>query len=135
MQWLEVSLANLRKGAVAEWCEDGSWYTPTKRGYGGFYHHEPIVSDITKRCHDCGKVSVGRYRGLVRWQCERNWKEKEDIITWFDPHKLITLCIGCSNRRWPDVKALMDWNETRLMHNRIGREITKIKKEQVNEQD
>lgn len=134
MEQLELALANLRKGAVAEWCDDGVWYTDVKRGTGGYWKHDPIASDVSRRCHDCGAVIVIRRSALVRWECRRNWIEKEHIITFWDPKREIDLCVGCSNKRWPATKALIEWNETRLMQNRVGRLISKVKKEQTNEQ-
>ena len=135
LAYLERSIANLRKGAVPIWNEDGSWFTDVKRGTCGYWRHEAIVSDVSKRCHDCNKAIVIRHSGLVRWECERNWIEKEHIIAGYDPKRHIKLCVGCSNKRWPATKALIEWNETRLMHNRVGRVISKVRKEQYNEQD
>lgn len=134
LELLEWSIANLRKGAEAHWDDDGVWYTDVKRGRGGYWRHGPIASDVSRRCHDCGKVIVIRRSGLVRWMCERNCIEKEHIITFWDPEREIDLCVGCSNKRWPATKALIEWNETRLMQNRVGRLISKLKKEQTNEQ-
>jgi hypothetical protein len=134
LRCLEVSLTNLRKGSVPDWGDDGVWFTDIKRGTAGYWRHGPIASDVSLRCHDCNKVIVIRHSGLVRWHCERNWQEKEDIATWYDPSKIIKLCVGCSNKRWPATKALMEWNDTRLAYNRVGRLVSKIKKEQANEQ-
>lgn len=135
LAYLERSITNLRRGAVPIWNEDGSWFTDVKRGTCGYWRHEAIASDVSKRCHDCNKVIVIRRSGLVRWECERNWVEKEHIIAGYDPKRHIKLCVGCSNKRWPATKALIEWNETRLMHNRVGRVINKVRKEQYNEQD
>lgn len=131
LAYLERSITNLRKGAVPVWNKDGSWFTDVKRATCGYWRHDAIASDVSKRCHDCNKVIVIRRSGLVRWQCERNWEEKEHIITGWDPKRAINLCVGCSNKRWPATKALIEWNETRLMHNRIERVITKIRKGQT----
>jgi len=135
LTYLERSIANLRKGAAPIWNEDGSWFVDVKRGSCGYWRHEAIVSDVSKRCHDCNKIIVIRHSGLVRWECERNWIEKKHIITGYDFNRHIKLCVGCSNKRWPATKALIEWNETRLMNNRVGRVISKLRKEQYNEQD
>lgn len=136
MRYLERGLALPLRQTVpnpVEWTEEGGFWIWNK-GSRYPYYYKPILSDVSQRCHDCGKVLVERHNTLVRSYCERGWEDRPDAVRWYDPAKNIRLCLGCSNKRWPAVKALVEWNETRLACNRVTRVIAKLKKEQTNEQ-
>lgn len=135
LQELERMLSLERRKSVPEsfeWEDDGTFWLWLK-GSRHWSKISPIVSDITKRCHDCNKVLVYRLNNLVRYECRYNRTEKEHMIG-YNFSSYINLCVGCSNRRWPATKALIEWNETRLTCDRVTRTIVKLRKEQTNEQ-
>lgn len=113
-------------------------YAKDKRGCTANYiaRLRPIASDITERCFDCKRVIVDRRDQLVKYvagctckegQIQGRWKNyKCDCPSWPDK-----FCVSCGNKRRPQMKAVWDWNESRIFINRVERTIREQRKNNI----
>lgn len=119
---------------LIEWGRLGRYwieFKPKMRGWDWWcYEAEPIASDITRRCFDCGCVLRDK-RDAIGF-CNKNADIRGVAIQGrWDVNYSIDVCLGCHNRRRPRFRALSEWNERRLFINRVEREIREHRKNNI----
>lgn len=84
---------------------------------------DPIASDISQKCFDCGTVIIDCKHQLgiyaPRCTCREALSKRFhtcDCPTWGD-----RLCTSCGNKRRPAARAAQIWNEQRLFINKTER--------------
>ena len=84
-------------------------------------------SDITKKCGNCGCILIDKRDALGCFAIKD--LSKKAIQAYCTEY--IDICLRCYNKRKPLLKALLEWNETRLMVNRVQRSIYDEQRNQV----
>jgi len=84
-------------------------------------------SDISEKCHDCGRILVDRFDGPGCHVPIAESKEYYGSNHAKPRTQMVSVCFGCNGKRLPARRAAKEWARTRTLINKAKKEIAKCR--------
>lgn len=84
-------------------------------------------SDITEKCHDCGRILVDRFDGPGCHVPVAESREYYGCNRAKPRTRKVNVCFGCNGKRLPARRAAKEWARTRTLINKAKKEIAQCR--------